>query len=95
MFNQNFDFETVIFDWDREKDETLIKVRNISFENIVMAVKSGHLINIIDSPTHNNQKCFLVNIDDYIHVVPFVFDGDIIFLKTIYPSRKQTKYFLS
>jgi len=59
-----------------------------------MALKEGKLVNTIDSPTHDNQKCFLVNIDGYIHVVPFVKQGNNIFLKTIYPSRKQTKLFL-
>jgi len=59
-----------------------------------MALKEGSLVNVIDSPTHDNQSCFLVNIDDYINVVPFVLKGNKVFLKTIYPSRKQTKLFL-
>ncbi len=33
----------------------------------------------------------IVDIDGYAFVVPFVADGDVLFLKTIIPSRKMTK----
>ena len=41
-----------------------------------------------------NQKIFLMNIDNYIYLVPFVENKDEIFLKTIIPSRKYTKKYL-
>ena len=94
MFEKGFDFEKFVFNWDKDKDKVLMQSRNISFLNIVMALKSGHLINTIESPTHNKQKCFLVDIDNYINVVPFGIKRNELFLKTIYPSRKHTKYFL-
>ncbi len=32
--------------------------------------------------------------NDYVYLVPFVKDGDGVFLKTIIPSRKATKRYL-
>lgn len=36
----------------------------------------------------------MVRRDDYVHVVPFVEDEKLVFLKTIIPSRKATKHYL-
>jgi len=41
-----------------------------------------------------NQRLFLVRIDDYAWLVPYVENDGEIFLKTIIPSRKATKKFL-
>jgi hypothetical protein len=54
-------------------------------------------LEIIDHPNSSKypqQKVFVVNIDGYIHWVPFVKTGHIIFLKTIFPSRKATAQYL-
>ncbi len=40
------------------------------------------------------QKIFIVDIDEYVFLVPFVEDDEGIFLKTIIPSRKMTKKYL-
>jgi len=37
---------------------------------------------------------FFLFFDGYAFVVPFVADGDVLFLKTIIPSRKMTKRYL-
>ncbi len=49
---------------------------------------------IISSPTHRNQECLVLNINNYAYIVPFAQEGNRVFLKTIYPSRKHTKYYL-
>jgi hypothetical protein len=36
------------------------------------------------------QKIAIVRIDDYTYLVPYVQEGEHIFLKTIIPSRKAT-----
>ena len=36
----------------------------------------------------------VININDYIFLVPFIEDENKIFLKTIIPSRKATKKYL-
>jgi len=37
---------------------------------------------------------FVVAVDSYVHLVPFVESDDEYFLKTIIPSRKFTKIYL-
>ena len=88
--------DKLTFEWDEEKNNLLQSERNISFESIVFALENDKLISIIPSPSpkHPNQKCFVVNIDEYAYIVPYVDDGEKTFLKTIYPSRKYTKMYL-
>ena len=43
---------------------------------------------------YKNQGIFVVEINKYIYLVPFVENGPKIFLKTIFPSRKMTKKYL-
>ena len=84
----------VQFDWDPEKNRELKEDRGVSFEEIALLLGSGVLWKVTDhwnQEKHPNQAVFLVPIDGYIHAVPFVRDGDIIFLKTAFPSRKLTK----
>ena len=85
------------FDWNNEKNEELIKDRGISFEEVVFCIMHDGLVDIIEH--HNkskypNQKIFIVEIDSYVYIVPFVEDNEIVFLKTIIPSRKMTKKYL-
>lgn len=51
-------------------------------------------------PHHNpekypNQSIYVVEISDYIYYVPFVKSEQGIFLKTIIPSRKHKKQYIS
>ena len=39
------------------------------------------------------QRIFVIEIEDYVYLVPFVEDEECIFLKTIIPSRKAKKEF--
>ncbi len=84
------------FDWDNEKNKKLIKEREISFEAIVSLIESGNIISIVTGKgKHAHQRQFIVEMNRYIYVVPFVEDDQKVFLKTIIPSRKLTKKFLS
>jgi len=85
-----------VFKWNKEKNELLKKSdRKISFEQIVVAISNRKLLDIIPSPSHNGQLCFVVEIENYCYIVPFVEEDEkTLFLKTIYPSRKYTKYYL-
>ena len=38
-----------------------------------------------------NQLLYEVDVDGYVNVVPVVSEGRMLFLKTIYPSRKATR----
>jgi uncharacterized DUF497 family protein len=85
------------YDWNTEKNEKLKETRGISFEEILDAINKENSIDILPHPNQDkypNQEIYAVNIEDYIYLVPFVTSKDIIFLKTIIPSRKATKKYL-
>lgn len=85
------------FDWDWKKNETLKREREISFEEMLVAIEEGGILDIIEHPRkrrYPGQKIFVVSTDDYAYLVPFVEDDEKIFLKTIIPSRKATKKYI-
>ncbi len=84
----------IYFDWSDEKNKLLKDARDISFEDVVLSLSAGKLLDKIKSPTHENQECYVLEINNYVYIVPFIQDDEKIFLKTIYPSRKHTKYYL-
>lgn len=83
--------------WNADKNRKLIEERDISFEDIVFALQSGGFVDDISHPNkekYPSQRIFVVAIDDYVYLVPYVENNDEIFLKTIVPSRKATKQYL-
>ena len=83
--------------WNRTKNQQLISERGISFEDIVFYLQQGALLDDIEHPNsakYPNQRVFVISIDDYIHLVPYVENQKEIFLKTVIPSRKATKQYL-
>ena len=86
------------FDWDEEKNTRLRSERKIGFEDVQQAIEGGKLLDTVDHPNkikYPNQKMFVVEINNYIYLVPFVEDEEKVFLKTIFPSRKATKKYLT
>jgi len=77
--------------WSSEKNEILKRERGISFEEIAFLIESGHVVGIEENPGHSNQKIYVLEIENYAFVVPFVENDKEIFLKTAFPSRKYTK----
>ncbi|WP_020485340.1 BrnT family toxin [Methylomonas sp. MK1] len=85
------------FNWNTEKNQTLIAERGISFEDVVFAIQSGDLLDDVAHPNpdkYSNQRIFVVDVDSYVYLVPYVETNEEIFLKTIIPSRKATKHYL-
>ena len=85
------------FSWNIEKNEQLKKERGISFEEVVFHIERGQLLDIVEHPhqeKYAGQRIFIVYINDYVYLVPFVEDEQEVFLKTIIPSRKATKKYL-
>lgn len=84
------------FDWSKEKNEILKRERNISFEEVIIAIEEGRVIDIVKNPSNNfpNQKAFIIKINDYIYYIPFVEEKEKVFLKTIIPSRKARKKYI-
>ncbi len=79
-----------------EKNELLKKDRGVSFDDVVLAVESGNLLDDIEHPNkerYPNQDIFIIfiMIKSYVYLVPYVETEKEIFLKTIIPSRKMTK----
>ncbi len=73
------------------------KERGISFEDILFYIKAGNLLAIIKHPDqvkYPGQQMYVVKINDYAYLVPFIETDNEIFLKTIIPSRKATKKYL-
>ena len=87
----------IAYNWNKEKNLLLKKTRKISFEQIIMHIEQGNLIDIImhsNSEKYLNQKILIINVNNYIYTVPFVENGNERFLKTIIPNRKFTKKYL-
>ncbi|HSO13915.1 MAG TPA: hypothetical protein VLT51_16175 [Anaerolineales bacterium] len=85
------------FAWNEEKNELLKEERQISFEDVVFYIDQGFLLDVLEHPNqekYKGQKIFVVQMDDYAYLVPFLEDDHEIFLKTIIPSRKATKKYL-
>lgn len=82
------------FRWDPDKNVALQASRGVSFEAVVVAIENGGLLDIVAHPNaqrYPHQRIFLVALDGYVHLVPFVTAADHTFLKTIIPSRKATR----
>ena len=85
------------YDWDNDKNRLLKETRGVSFEQIVVLIDDGKLLDIIEHPNkkqYGHQKILIVNVDGYAYSVPYVTRGNIRFFKTIIPSRKYTKKYL-
>ena len=86
-----------IFNWNSDKNQQLIVERGRSFEEVIFHIQNGGVLDDIAHPNttdYANQRIFIVNIDEYAYLVPYVENQDEIFLKTIIPSRKFTKVYL-
>lgn len=85
------------YDWDPEKNEILKIDRGISFEDIVFRIAQGAEVDLFEHPNqakYPGQMVSVVVVDDYAYLVPYVESEEIIFLKTIIPSRKATKKYV-
>jgi uncharacterized DUF497 family protein len=85
------------FAWNVEKNTQLVKKRGISFERVIYHIEKEWVLDVIKHPNvsrYPNQRMFIVNINNYVYLVPFVENDTEIFLKTTIPSRKATKQYL-
>lgn len=64
---------------------------------MVFYLQQGALLDDLEHSNpekYSNQRIFVLEIDKYVYLVPYVEDKNEIFLKTIIPSRKATKQYL-
>jgi uncharacterized DUF497 family protein len=84
-------------DWDELKNARLKSERAICFEDVLRAIDEHRTLDDKEHPNkilYRHQRLLVVEIDDYVYLVPCVEDEEKIFLKTIIPSRKATKKYL-
>ena len=85
------------FRWSGEKNRRLKEERGVSFEDVVLKIENGDILDILEHPNQRKypgQRMLVVELEGYAYLVPFVETEDEVFLKTIIPSRKATKYYL-
>ena len=85
------------YSWNNDKNEKLKEERNISFEDVIYYIENEKLHAILkhkNQKRYPGQKIYVVEINNYVYLVPFVETENEIFLKTIIPSRKATKKYL-
>lgn len=83
--------------WNSRKNLSLIEERGVGFEDVIVALDTGGLLDVRSHPNQDRylgQSIYFVRIDEYVYLVPYVETEDEIFLKTIIPSRKATKKYL-
>lgn len=82
------------FHWNPQKNEQLKASRGVSFEDVVLAIESGGLLDVVGHPNpdrYPSQGVFVVAITSYVYLVPHVDEAEYVFLKTIIPSRKAMR----
>jgi hypothetical protein len=91
-------FMAFSINFSEEKNQLLKATRGVCFDDVLLAIKNKQLLADINHPSSKrlNQKVYLVQIDKYVYVVPYVVNKQKqeFFLKTIYPSRIFTKKYL-
>lgn len=86
-----------LFEWNSDKNTQLKEERGVSFEDIVFYIDRGDVLDIVLHPQQSKypkQRMFIINVENYAYLVPFIESEEVIFLKTIIPSRKATKKYL-
>lgn len=79
-----------------EKNTLLKKERGVGFEDVLLAIEMGHILDDLAHPNvekYPNQSVLvvLIKIKNYVYIVPYIEDEHTIFFKTIIPSRKMNK----
>jgi uncharacterized DUF497 family protein len=86
-----------LLDWDDEKNRRLRSERGVSFEEVARAIEEDRVLDVLEHPNperYPRQRLLVVEIEGYAFLVPFVQDGETLFLKTIIPSRRATRMYL-
>ena len=85
------------YNWDNEKNKKLIVERKISFEEIIFNIENGNLLDDLEHPNqekYKGQRILAIQVRNYVYLVPYIEEGNEIFLITIIPNRKATKKYL-
>lgn len=83
--------------WNPEKNRLLQEERGVSFEDVVVHMMAGAILDTFEHPNQKRypgQQIHVIEIEGYAWLVPFEESEDEVFLKTIIPSRNATKTYL-
>jgi len=87
-----------VYKFDPEKNAQLIQGRGVSFEEIIAVLQGKGTLDVIKHPNTKkfaHQKMYVIELQGYAYMVPFVENGNEIFLKTAFPNRKAVKKYLN
>jgi hypothetical protein len=82
------------FAWSHEKNVQLLAQRRLCFEDVIVAIEEGDLLDVREYPNpqrYPGQRILIVRLDGYVQFVPFVESYEHLCLKTIIPSRKENR----
>jgi hypothetical protein len=85
------------YDWNEDKDALLRERHGIGFAECVRAVQAGNVLADLQHPNRERypgQRIMILMINEYAWDVPYVRNGDMLFLKTLFPNRKHTARYL-
>jgi len=88
-----------MFKWNEEKNLELVARRGVSFYDAVEQIKNKGILDSYKHPKsekYPNQYIYVIRLHEYIHYVPYVYDGDDgddIFLKNIITSSQLNKIY--
>jgi uncharacterized DUF497 family protein len=85
-------------EWSNEKNQLLKEQRNICFEDVEREILKGNILDLVphfNKDKFPNQKIIVIKLNDYVHYVPYILNKEtnVLFLKTIVPSRKLNKFY--
>lgn len=83
-----------MYRWNEDKNSILKATRGYSFEDVVEVLSKNGVLDQYKHPLKDkypSQYIYVILLGGYVHYIPYVIDGDDIFLKNIIPSRKLHK----
>jgi hypothetical protein len=89
--DKSVESNTIVYtiSWNPIKSIRLKRIRGASFEDLF----TGKLLDIRDNPGRSNQRMLIFEYLGNIWAAPCVIEGEEIFLKTLYRSRKYQRIY--
>jgi len=82
------------YKWDFKKNEKLKVERGVRFEQIVMHIERGDILDLVAHPNQEKypgQQIIVVEINEYAYLVPFIESSEGKFLKTIIQNNENRR----
>ena len=86
------------FAWDSDKNQYLLETRGVCFEDVLVLIDAGFVLDVIRHPNpqrYPKQRIIVLRINEYVWLIPYVKRKGERLLKTMIPSRKATREYLT